>query len=184
MGMESKRRRGFDAVYHECRDLVFQTTVMYTHNPDDAEDITQETFVRYYIYSVHSTVSNPKNWLLAISKNLALNHMKHTKYERLLNEDESIEELLEREPNVSDVFFDNMWKREIVEYTERILEAVRLRNKKWYDALIYAYCLEMPRQDIADCMGMTLDALMSMLRRAKNWIRDNYRDEYDHITRV
>lgn len=184
MGMESGRREGFDAVYKEYRELVFQTTVLYTHNPDDAEDIVQEAFVRYYIHSAHSIVANPKNWLLVISKNLALNHIRHAKYERLLSEEESMEIILEREPDVADVFFENMWKREILEYTDRILEAVSSRNKRWYDALIYAYCMKMPRREIADCMGITLDALSSMLRRAKNWIKDNYNDEYDHIIKA
>lgn len=177
-------REGFDAVYRECRESVFQTAIMYTHNPDDAEDITQEAFVRYYIYSAHSTVSNPKNWLLVISKNLALNHVRHAGYERVLDENESIETLLKPESDVADVFFENMWKREILEYTDKILEAVRARNKKWYNALIYAYCMEMPRQEIADCMGITLDALAGILRRAKNWIRNHYRDEYDHINKA
>lgn len=182
--MESKRREGFEAVYREYRELVFQTAIMYTHNPDDAEDIAQEAFIRYYIYSAHSMVSNPKNWLSVISKNLSYNHVKHAKHERLLNEDESIEEMLEWEHDTADVFFENMWKREIVEYTDRILGAVKVRNKRWYDALIYAYCMEMPRRELADCMGITLDALTSMLQRAKNWIRENYREEYDHITRA
>lgn len=184
MGMESKRRADFDAVYREYRDLVFQTAVMYTHNPSDAEDIVQEAFVRYYIYRAHSEVNSPKNWLLVTAKNLALNHLKHRAYERVLNEEERMELLLEPEPDAADVFFENMWKREQLEYTDRILEAVRLRNRKWYDALICAYCMEMPRQEIADCMGISLNALASMLKRAKKWIRDHYREEYDHIMKI
>jgi hypothetical protein len=33
-------------------------------------------------------------------------------------------------------------------------------------------------------MGITVDALQGLLRRAKDWIKKNYRDEYDHITRI
>lgn len=39
----------------------------------------------------------------------------------------------------------------------------------------------MPRQEIADRMGMSLDAVMSTLTRIKDWIRKNYKDEFDHI---
>lgn len=182
--MESKRREGFDAVYLEYRDEVFQTAVLCIHNPSDAEDIAQEVFVRYYIYTAHSIVANPRSWLLTTSKNLARNYMKHAQYERLLDRDESMELLMEREPDVEDVFFGKLWKKEIYEYTDMILEAVKSRNKKWYDALMYAYCMEMPRRDIAECMGITLNALEGILKRAKNWIKDNYRDEYDHIARA
>ena len=45
----------------------------------------------------------------------------------------------------------------------------------------YAYCNEMPRQEIADRMGMSLNAVMSTLTRIKDWIRKKYKDEFDHI---
>lgn len=181
VGIESKRRKNFDAVYSECRSELLQAVMMLTHNREDAEDIAQETFIRYYIYSAHRSVKNPKNWLLAIAKNLTLNYLRHAKYERVLYEEESMEVLLAPVTDTADVFVENMWRKETLVYTDRILEAVRDQNKKWYDALIFAYCMELPRQEIADDMGMSLNALMSMLGRAKNWIRKHYKDEYDHI---
>lgn len=182
--MESERRKDFDAVYREYRNEIFRSALVSIHNPNDAEDIAQEAFYRYYVYCAHSEVENPRSWLMVSAKNLAYNYLKHAKYERLLCEEESIEDMLKCEPDLADTFFENMWKREIVKYTDRVLEVVKARNKKWYDALIYAYCLEMSRQDIADCMGMSLDALSSLLQRAKNWIKENYRDEFDHITKA
>ena len=184
MEMESERRKDFDAVYREYRNLIYQTALMSIHNPNDAEDIAQEAFIRYYVHRAHSEVDNPKSWLMVTAKNLAYNHAKHAKYERLLHEEENIENILRCEPDLADVFFENMWKWEILEYTNRVLKAVKDRNKRWYDALIYAYGMEMPRQDIADCMDMSVEALSSMLQRAKNWIKENYRDEFDHIARA
>lgn len=181
MGIESKRREDFDVVYCECRSEMLQAIMMFTHSREDAEDIAQEALIRYYVYSAHRPLKNPRNWLLVIAKNLTLNYMRHAKHERVLREEESMEILLEPVTDTADDFVENMWKREILAYTDRILEAVRIQNIKWYDALIYAYCMEMPRQEIADAMGISLDALMSMLGRAKNWIRKNYKDEYDHI---
>lgn len=184
MEMESERREDFDAVYREYRDLIYQTALVSIRNLNDAEDIAQEAFIRYYVHRSHSTVENPKSWLMVTAKNLAYNHVKRLRRERLLHEEENIENMLKCEPDPADIFFENMWKREMLEYTDRILEAVKDKNKKWYDALIYAYCMKMPRQEIADCMNTTLDALSSMLQRAKNWIKENYRDEFDHITRA
>ena len=181
VGIESKRREDFDSVYSECRSEMLKAAMIYTHSLDDAEDIAQEALIRYYIYSAHRPVENPRSWLLVIAKNLAMNYLRHAQHERVLREEESMEILLESVEDTADVFVENMWRREILDYTDRVLEAVRAKNKKWYDALIYAYCMEMPRQDIADDMGISLDALMSMLGRAKKWIRKHYKDEYDHI---
>lgn len=184
MEMESGRREDFDAVYREYRHLIFQTALVNIHNPNDAEDIAQEAFIRYYVHSAHSEVENPKSWLMVTARNLAYNHVKHTRYERLLHEDENIETMLKHAPDLEDVFFENMWRMEVLEYTDRVLKAVKDKNKRWYDVLIYAYCMEMPRRDIAECMGISVEALSSMLQRAKNWIKENYRDEFDHIART
>ena len=182
--MESERRKDFDAVYKKYRNQIFQTALMNIRNPDDAEDIAQEALMRYYIHRAHSEVENPKSWLLVTAKNLAYNHVKRTRRERLLHEDEDIVSMLGREPDPEDIFFENMWKKEVLEYTDKILAAVLERNKKWYDVLIYAHGMEIPRQELADSMDTTVDALASMLQRARNWIRENYRDEFDHITRA
>ncbi len=182
--MDSKRRENFDAVYREYRTEILRAVLMFTHSLEDAEDIAQEAFIRYYVYSAHRPVENPESWILVVAKNLAVNYLKHAKYERVLEEDECMEDLLRPEPDTEDVLFDNMWKREILEYTELVLEAVRVKSKRWYDVLIYAYCMNKPRQEIADDMGMSLDALMGILRRAKVWIRKHYKDEYDRITRA
>ncbi len=184
MGTESERRRDFEVVYRKYRHAIYQTAFMYVRNREDAEDIAQEAFTRYYVHSAHNVVDNPKSWIAVTAKNLAYNHLKHAKYERLLSEGEDIDTLLESEPDFTDSFFENMWKRDRLEYTDRVLRAMKLKNERWYDAMIYAYGMEMLRQDIADCMGVTLDALSGMLRRAKNWIRENYEDEFDHITKL
>lgn len=184
MKAESKGRAGFDAVYAEYKDLILQIAVKNTKSLHDAEDIVQEAFFRYYICSAHKEIKNTKAWLAVTANNLAINHVKHAQYEILLNEDEEMELLMKRELGAEDNFFDNMWKRDIIVYTDKVLKAVSQRNKRWYDALTYAYCMKMPRQEIADSMGITLDALQSILLRAKNWIRKNYKEEFDYITRA
>ena len=51
--------------------------------------------------------------------------------------------------------------------SETILKALKAKNEKWYDAITYVYCMERKQQEVADAMGITLDSLDSMLRRAK-----------------
>ena len=50
MGTEFIGRPGFEAVYDAYKDLVFQTAYLYLKDWYAAEDIMQETFLRYYIY--------------------------------------------------------------------------------------------------------------------------------------
>ena len=78
-------------------------------------------------------------------------------------------------------FFGTLREKDEIECACRILAALKTKKRKWYNLAVYAYCNEMPRQEIADRMGMSLDAVMSTLTRIKDWIRKNYKDEFDHI---
>ena len=78
-------------------------------------------------------------------------------------------------------FFGTLREKDKIECACRILAALKTKKRKWYNLAVYAYCNEMPRQEIADRMGMSLNAVMSTLTRIKDWIRKNYKDEVDHI---
>ena len=51
MGIESEKKNGFDAVYEEYHKMVFRIAYHYTCNREEAEDISQVVFGRYYIFS-------------------------------------------------------------------------------------------------------------------------------------
>lgn len=78
-------------------------------------------------------------------------------------------------------FFGTLREKDEIECACRILAALKTKKRKWYNLAVYAYCNEMPRQEIAGRMGMSLNAVMSTLTRIKDWIRKNYKDEFDHI---
>ena len=181
MGIESGKKNGFNAVYEKYRKMVFRIAYQYTCNEEDAKDITQEVFGRYYIFAETSQVMYVQNWLATTARNIAVNHVKRISHERLLWAEEEMEDYLGHEDDPEDKFFGNLCKKDELEYACRILEALKAKKQKWYDIAVYAYCNEMPRQQIADRMGMSLDAVMSTLTRIKDWIRKNYKDEFDHI---
>lgn len=183
MGKESDRYTGFDVIYAEYHQMVFRLAYKYTHSREDAEDITQEVFIRYYICSKVGSVMHKKNWLAVTTRNLALNYMNHTKHERLLWEQETMENLLGVGLDLEEGYFRTFREKERIEYACMILEALKAKKEVWYNVVIFAYYMETPRQDIADGMGMSLNAVMSMLTRVKDWVRKNYKEQFDHIMR-
>jgi len=41
--------------------------------------------------------------------------------------------------------------------------------------------LEKPQKEVAETMGMDLESFHSMLYRAKQWIREKYKERYDKL---
>ena len=83
-GNRVRKKNGFDAVYEEYHKMVFRIAYHYTCNREEAEDISQVVFGRYYIFSETGRVTNVRSWLATTARNVAVNHVKHISYERLL----------------------------------------------------------------------------------------------------
>ena len=184
MGTEFIGRPGFEAVYDAYKDLVFQTAYLYLKDWHEAEDIMQETFLRYYIYMEHTKVENTRKWLLTAAKNKALNHIRDTSRRTSLGMEEDEEGSLGSEESSEDIFFARLWRREVIRSADTILGALYRKSRRWFDAVTLVYCMGKPQKDVAACMGMSLDSFQSMLYRAKTWIKKHYREEYDHIYRT
>lgn len=172
---------GFDAIYEQHKAKIFQTAMMYTKEWHTAEDITQEAFLRYYIYMEHASIDNTRQWLLTTTRNIALNYRRDRSREQLVDFEEFGEDKMDCSESTETIFFRKLWKREVLTSTITILDALYEKNRRWYDAVTLVYCMERPQKEVAECMGVNLDTLHSMLYRARNWIKEYCREEYDHI---
>jgi RNA polymerase sigma factor (sigma-70 family) len=61
----------FDALYRQYRAAVYRSALRDTGDPDEAEDVTQSTFLGAYRAFEHGRrPENPRQWLLAIARNI------------------------------------------------------------------------------------------------------------------
>ncbi|MGD8189587.1 RNA polymerase sigma factor [Brevibacillus ginsengisoli] len=73
-------------MYERHHHDVYQFLLYFTGNQNDAEDLTQEVFVRV-IHSLDrfEARSDVKTWLFAIAKNAAMNHYRKRKWQQILS---------------------------------------------------------------------------------------------------
>ena len=64
-------------------------------------------------------------------------------------------------------------------YGWTILDALYEENENWYEAITMAYCLERKQKDVAESMGISIQALTGVLYRARKWVKIHYNsDDY------
>ena len=183
MENESIRKVEFDAAYAVHKESVYQVAMLYLRNQHTAEDITQEVFLRYYIYTEHNKVKSVKGWLLRVTKNLASNYRRDHRRETPMDlEETGMTTGVDR--SAESVFFKKLWKRESLGVSGAILDALNKKNVRWYRAVTLVYCMEYSYEEAAECMEITVDALDSILRRAKSWIKENYKEEYGRVLQI
>lgn len=82
------KEKYFEILYREYKDFVFKIVFSIIKNKDDAEDITQNIFMKIYKLPAEKLPNkNEPSWLYAVSKNETLNYIKYKK------KDINIEEL-------------------------------------------------------------------------------------------
>ena len=155
------------------QDMVFSTAVRLTANPAQAEDISQDVFLRAY-QSFDNLRSSPKagGWLKTVATNLTLNHLtRHRKRWRLFSEvfsDDSRDEEIESAAESATAVFDTvLTELETDERRARVEQALeRLPDHQRVPLVLYHY-EEMPYQDIADRLGISLAKVKTDILRGR-----------------
>lgn len=77
MEIKSSDEQMFRQVYEEVFPVVMKVAYHVTYNIDVAEDICQEAFIRFYDKDMEfASEDDAKYWLIRVTKNLAINHVK------------------------------------------------------------------------------------------------------------
>lgn len=119
MEIKSTNREDFRKVYDANYTLLMQVVMHIVYNQEIAEDLVQEAFERFYVKNISfPTMDEAKYWLLRVSKNLALNHIRRNKREIQLVEK------VKKLPGETVNFFDS--SKAVIEEEERrnVREAV------------------------------------------------------------
>lgn len=79
---EDDFRKEVSALYESRRSVIYRCALAYVRDPGEADDLTQEAFFRLYKhYREGKSVPHTVNWLTTVVRNLALNRIRHRRYE-------------------------------------------------------------------------------------------------------
>nr|WP_255572184.1 sigma-70 family RNA polymerase sigma factor [Anoxybacillus sp. ST70] len=149
------------------RDYLFKTVYSIIRNEKDAEDVTQEVFVRIYLSLSRYQSQGFKTWMTRIAVNYAIDVKR--KMQRQLEEVmESIEAEADERVEVSVI------KKEERERIRQRLEEIPLN----YRDVIYAYYIdEKSYQQIAKEQNVEVKTVETKLYRARSWLRKHWKGE-------
>jgi len=161
--------RAFKEVFDSNVTLIHNVCFRMLGNRQDAEDVTQEVFLE-----VHKSLkrfrfeSKLSTWFYRIAVNRSLNHQRKKKLDRWLSLDfNAIEEGTENLdiPGANDESPSDLIEKKD---TERIVqEAIGKLPERQRTALLLHRYEELPYQEIASIMDVTVASVESLLHRAK-----------------
>lgn len=148
-------KQRFDYIYQKYAGIVFRTAYNFLLNKEDAEDVVQEVFIKYFTYDKKFNDDNhEKAWILRVTANVCKNILR-SKSRKNLNLDEAIK--------TNDDDFENS---RILHLDIENTMADLTNNQRM--AIHLYYYEQIPIKDIAKIMKTNENTVKSHLLRAKS----------------
>ncbi|HUS14692.1 MAG TPA: RNA polymerase sigma factor [Chloroflexia bacterium] len=158
----------FEAIYQRYERRIYSFIYRMMGNPEDASDLTQDTFVKAYLALPRTTPDlNVSAWLHRIASNACLDVLRRRKLVQWLPWD-VFDTNPAMEPAAPDDPADSFVRRETEQEVQHILT---LLSPKHRTALVLKEYQSLSCDEIADIMGTSRSAIKSLLFRAREEFR-------------
>ena len=151
-------------------DALYNTALRLTRNPQDAEDLVQETFFKAYrYYDKYQKGTNLKAWLFKILKNTFNNHYRKKQQRPPQSdfatiedsfEDRISEDVLRKMKNPEEQFLEDVLDQDIQAALDALPENYRM-------AVVLADLEDFSYKEIAEILEVPVGTVMSRLYRGR-----------------
>lgn len=157
---------GFEQIYTDHYKRIYAFLFKLCRDPADAEDLTQETFYQAYkSLARYNGECEMFTWLAAIAKNMFLKYLRRAKKESMII-DLYISDLTA--PITEEPGYRLMREVEI----KRVREAIAALPPKYSEVLILRIYGELPYEEIARKLKISVSSAKVIFFRAKNYIKE------------
>ena len=166
----------FNTIVERYKEQIYQLAYRMTGVHEDADDISQETFIRAY-KSIGRFKGKAKlsTWLRRITINLSINHLKrksryeHESFDEKLLDDKDYSPTLKQAHNPAEM----VESEELVQQIEEAIESLPIREKVVFILRIQQ---GLSYKEIAKTIGCPIGTVMSRLNRARGKLRNMLKD--------
>lgn len=152
----------FEELYNRQVNTVLKICVMYLKNISDAEEATQETFIKYMRYKPQFEDENhEKNWLITTASNICKNMLKSAWFRKITCEDD-----------LSHFYKD--------EKDYGILQDILELPYKYKMSIYLFYYEGYSTEEIAKILDTKPSTVRSNLHRGRNLLKISLGSEYSH----
>ncbi len=164
--METQKAQEFQAVYDAESDAVFRFCLLRTSDHDQALDLTQDTFMRFWnTLSKEKEIKNSRAFLFAVARNLIIDWYRKKKAVSL----ESL--LIEGAEDKNDLLSAG-GEVEINAEASYLIRQINLLDETYRDA-VYLRCVEgMKPKEIGAIIGESANVVSVRINRGLRILRD------------
>lgn len=162
MEFRSGDESAFRQVYNDTFPVIMKVAYHVTYNVDVAEDICQEAFIRFYDKDMtFPTMEDARFWLIRVTKNLSINHVK-----KKARENASIEKM-KKVPSSDNPFRDGASELLMKESQQAVRRAVAQLPEMYRMVIVLKEYADLDYRQIAKVMNISESNVKVRVHRAR-----------------
>ncbi|MGQ1945567.1 RNA polymerase sigma factor [Geofilum sp. OHC36d9] len=166
-------RDAFGLLVKKYQQKVFQSSMGFLHDEDEAADLTQDIFIKVYQQlDKFKGQSSFSTWLFRICVNMGTNHLRKQKIRQFIRPENGAIMIHSQSPNRTDGDLLKLEQKKIIRQALRKLKASQRK------AIILSHYQELTNAQLAEVMGLTLKAAESLLFRARTRLQEILKREF------
>ncbi len=167
--------RTYTSLLNEHRDRVFSRALYVLRDREDAEDVTQEAFLRLWRQGEDVDPAKVAGWLGRVVHNLCIDQTRRRKVVRshFGQPDPDAADLLPAEGAAA----DPAWTVRLDQRQRLILDAMATLSAETRSVMMMHYFQGMKLAEIAEALGKTVSALKVQVHRARRSLRTVLEDQ-------
>ena len=175
-----ENQRHFENLYHEYKTLVFNVALNYIQNVEDAEEITQDVFVKvYHSLENFNQKSSYKTWIYRITINQCLDYIKQQNSQKRFfifgkksrNEQEYLNKASFEHPGIL---------LEKQEDAAILFEVINTLTENQKTAFLLSKVDGLSNPEISEIMQLSISSVESLVFRAKVMLQDKLSEKFNN----
>lgn len=169
--LEGNNPQAFDLLTKRYLKNVYNFVFGLSHNTDEAEDITQETFVKAWKnLKKFDRDKSFKNWIFSIAKNTAVDYFRKKKpspfsfFENEEGENRFLDSVSDATPLADEIF-------EQYENKKKLAKAINDLPILYRSIAVLRFSENLKFEEIAEIFGESVNTIKSRARRAEGLIK-------------
>ena len=172
----------FEELVRRYQRAVSNVVYLTLGDRQEVQDLTQEVFIRAYkSLSRFDENATLYSWLYRIAVNLCIDEIRRRKIRKTLSLDLMSESALERERKSKESHFSSSAELFKAEKRDVILKALEKLSPAYRAALVLREYENMAYEDIAESLGITVQAVKSRIFRARQEMRELLKDYFEEM---
>lgn len=177
----SETEEKFDSIYRSYSDDVYKVCLYYSRDYDVAEDLTQQTFMKFYHHIDSVEMENVRAYLVRTARNLYCNYYRDTKRRAEIESTlENQSEMVVESPE--EMYFRKVHKEDEAQLSNKILGDLHEKHENWYELFNGMYMENKSGEEMSAELGVSEDVIYSRIYRAKRWVRKRYEKMFKDIS--